>query len=103
MTKATPAGRTLTEDPTAVPGGNPSDPESGPVSRPAAWTEKPRARERLGVFLFIYLTAGDEPQLSTSYVVVMDPATTKTYVRELRRFGGNAADCAPHAAMTSGR
>ena len=39
----------------------------------------------------IYFTAEDEPQLSTSYVVVMDPATTKTYVRELERFGGKAA------------
>jgi len=39
----------------------------------------------------IYFTAEDEPQLSTSYVVVMDPATSKTYVRELERFGGKAA------------
>jgi len=45
----------------------------------------------LGAAAAIYFTADDEPQLSTSYVVVMDPATTKTYVRELRRFGGNAA------------
>jgi hypothetical protein len=39
----------------------------------------------------IYFTAEDEPQLSTSYVIVMDPATTKTYVRDLERFGGKAA------------
>lgn len=45
----------------------------------------------LGAAAAIYFTAEDEPQLSTSYVVVIDPATTKTYVRELRRFGGNAA------------
>ena len=45
----------------------------------------------LGAAAAIYFTAAEEPQLSTSYVVVMDPATSKTYVRELRRFGGNAA------------
>lgn len=45
----------------------------------------------LGVGAAIYFTAEDEPELSTSYVVVMDPATTKTYVRELERFGGKAA------------
>ena len=39
----------------------------------------------------IYFTAEEEQQLSTSYVVVIDPATTKTYVRELERFGGKAA------------
>src|SRR3954468_20327990 len=39
----------------------------------------------------IYFPAEDEPQLSTSYVVVMDPAMTKTYVRELERFGGKPA------------
>ena len=45
----------------------------------------------LTVAAAIYLTAEDEPELSTSYVVVIDPATTKTYVRELERFGGKAA------------
>lgn len=39
----------------------------------------------------IYFTAEEEPQLSSSYVIVMDPATTKTYVRDLERFGGKAA------------
>ena len=39
----------------------------------------------------IYFTAEDEAQLSTSYVIVMEPGTTKTYVRELERFGGKAA------------
>ena len=39
----------------------------------------------------IYFTAEDEQQLSTSYVVVIDPALTKTYVRDLERFGGKAA------------
>ena len=39
----------------------------------------------------IYLTADEAPELSTSYVVVIDPSVTKTYVRELRRFGGQAA------------
>jgi hypothetical protein len=39
----------------------------------------------------IYFTAEAEPQLSTSYVVVIDPATSKTYVRQLERFGGKAA------------
>ena len=39
----------------------------------------------------IYFTAEDEPQLSSSYVIVMDPAMTKTYVRDLERFGGKAA------------
>jgi len=39
----------------------------------------------------IYFSADDEPDLSTSYVVVIDPTATKTYVRELRRFGGQAA------------
>ncbi len=45
----------------------------------------------LGVAAAIYFTAEDEPELSTSYVVVMDPATTKAYVRELERFGGKAS------------
>jgi hypothetical protein len=45
----------------------------------------------LGLGAAIYFTAEEEPDLSTSYVVVMDPATTKTYVRELERFGGKAA------------
>ena len=39
----------------------------------------------------IYFTAEDEPQLSSSYVIVIDPAMTKTYVRDLERFGGKAA------------
>ena len=39
----------------------------------------------------IYFTAEDEPQLTSSYVIVMDPAMTKTYVRDLERFGGKAA------------
>ena len=39
----------------------------------------------------IYFTAEDEPQLSSSYVIVLDPAMTKTYVRDLERFGGKAA------------
>src|SRR5438094_1099480 len=116
MTKATPAGRTLT-DPPAVPGGNPKYRESGQVSRPAACTTNAPGREPAGRFLFgadlnrtrlfvaaaivliagllsaaaIYFSADDEPDLSTSYVVVIDPTATKTYVRELRRFGGQAA------------
>ena len=45
----------------------------------------------LAIGAAIYFTAEEEPELSTSYVVVMDPATTKTYVRELERFGGKAA------------
>ena len=45
----------------------------------------------LGIGAAIYFTAEEEPDLSTSYVVVLDPATTKTYVRELERFGGKAA------------
>ena len=39
----------------------------------------------------IYLTAEDEPPTPSSYVVVIDPSLTKTYVRELQRFGGKAA------------
>jgi len=39
----------------------------------------------------IYFTAEDEPQQSSSYVIVIDPAMTKTYVRDLERFGGKAA------------
>ena len=39
----------------------------------------------------IYFSADEEVELSTSYVVVIDPTVTKTYVRELRRFGGQAA------------
>ena len=39
----------------------------------------------------IYFSADEEVELSTSYVVVIDPTATKTYVRELRRFGGQAA------------
>ncbi len=76
-------------------------------------TKEPRARKRLGAFSFysapmrliaglvlivglaaaaaIYLTAEEEQELSTSYVIVVDPATTKTYMRELERFGGKAA------------
>jgi hypothetical protein len=45
----------------------------------------------LGSAAAIYFTAEEEPALSTSYVVVIDPTVTKTYVRELRRFGGQAA------------
>jgi hypothetical protein len=39
----------------------------------------------------IYFSADEDAALSTSYVVVIDPSVTKTYVRELRRFGGQAA------------
>jgi hypothetical protein len=45
---------------------------------------------------FIYLTADDQPQ-SASYVIVgdtayaVDPTLSKTYVRDLQRFGGKAA------------
>src|SRR6267143_2463830 len=50
MTKATPAGRTLT-DPPAVPGGNPEYRESGQyLGQAACSNKKPRARERLGAF-----------------------------------------------------
>ncbi len=45
----------------------------------------------LAIGAAIYFTAEDEPELSTSYVIVIDPATTKSYVRELERFGGKAA------------
>jgi hypothetical protein len=44
----------------------------------------------------IYVVAEDEPE-STSYVIVgdsayaVDPTRTKTYVRQLERFGGKAA------------
>ncbi len=44
----------------------------------------------------IYVVAEDE-QTSTSYVIVggvaypVDPSTSKTYVRELQRFGGKAS------------
>jgi hypothetical protein len=39
----------------------------------------------------IYFTAEEEPQLTSSYVITIDPALTKTYVRDLERFGGKAA------------
>ena len=39
----------------------------------------------------IYFTAEEEPELSSSYVIVIDPAMTKTYTRDLERFGGKAA------------
>jgi len=39
----------------------------------------------------IYFSAEEEQPLSTSYVVTIDPALTKTYVRDLQRFGGKAA------------
>jgi len=45
----------------------------------------------LGAAAGIYFTAEDEQELSTSYVVVIDPTMTKTYVDELQRFGGKAA------------
>lgn len=45
----------------------------------------------LAIAATIYVTAEEEPELSTSYVIVMDPAMTKTYVRDLQRFGGKAA------------
>src|SRR5438552_3459389 len=110
MTKATPAGRTLT-DPPAVPGGNPKHWESGQVSRPAACSKSPERASVSGLFFYsppvrkrlllaavvvlliglgaaagIYFTAEDEQDLSTSYVVVIDPTMTKTYVHELQRF-----------------
>ena len=112
MTKVRPAGRTLT-DPPPFCGGNPKHPESGHVSRPAAWTERPRSARAFRGFSFyspalrliaatvlviglavaaaIYFTAEEEPQLSSSYVIVIDPALTKTYTRDLERFGGKAA------------
>src|SRR3954464_6158729 len=116
MTKATLAGRTLTEDLPAVSGGNPNDPESGRMlagcldpRTPSAqasrgfsfWSPPMRNRFHLAAVVVlliglgaagaIYFNAEEEPQLSTSYVVVMDPATTKTYVREPDCFGGKAA------------
>ena len=45
----------------------------------------------LAVAAAIYFTAEEEPQLSSSYVIVIDPALTKAYVRDLERFGGKAA------------
>ena len=124
MTKATPAGRTLT-DPPAVPGGNPEHRESGQYLGQAACSNKkaPSARAPRGFFfaeiplsqrsrllitaalvlavgvvagVSIYLAAEDEPE-STSYVIVgdaaypVDPTRSKTYVRQLERFGGKAA------------
>ena len=50
----------------------------------------------LGVAALVYFTADDTAPGST-YIVVdgqayaVDPATSKTYVRELRRFGGQSA------------
>lgn len=39
----------------------------------------------------IYFTAEEEAPLTSSYVITIDPALTKTYVRDLERFGGKAA------------
>ena len=39
----------------------------------------------------IYFTAEDEAPLTSSYVITIDPALTKAYVRDLERFGGKAA------------
>ena len=83
MTKAIPAGRTLTEDPPAsCPGGNPKQPK-GP-----AWylgrlpgTKSPERASVSGLFFLLeHLVRRRD-----------GPATTKTYVRELERFGGEAA------------
>ena len=115
MTKATPAGRTLA-DPPAVPGGNPKHRESGQYPGRLPAVKSPERTSVSGLFFYsppmhkrlllaaalvllvglgaaagIYFTAEDEQDLSTSYVVVIDPTMTKTYVRELQRFGGKAA------------
>ena len=39
----------------------------------------------------IYFIAEEEAPLTSSYVITIDPALTKTYVRDLERFGGKAA------------
>ena len=39
----------------------------------------------------IYFTAEEEAPATSSYVITMDPALTKAYVRDLERFGGKAA------------
>ena len=39
----------------------------------------------------IYFLAEEEAPLTSSYVITIDPALTKTYVRDLERFGGKAA------------
>ena len=39
----------------------------------------------------IYFTSEEEAPPTSSYVVTIDPALTKTYVRDLERFGGKAA------------
>ena len=39
----------------------------------------------------IYFTAEEEAPLTSSYVITLDPALTKAYVRDLERFGGKAA------------
>lgn len=39
----------------------------------------------------IYFSAEEEAPLTSSYVITIDPALTKTYVRDLERFGGKAA------------
>ena len=51
----------------------------------------------LGSAALIYLTAEDAPESAVRYGVIngvaypVSPATSRTYVRELRRFGGKAA------------
>lgn len=96
--------------------GNPSNPESGHASiGRLPGTRSPERASVSGLSLYsgamrrpltliaiavlffgflaaaaIYITAEDEPEPSTSYVVVIDPTMTKTYVRELERFGGKA-------------
>ena len=51
----------------------------------------------LGAAVLIYFSVDDAPAAGMSYIVVdgvahpVDPALSKTYVRDLQRFGGKAA------------
>ena len=45
----------------------------------------------LAIAAAIYFTAEEDAPITSSYVVTIDPALTKTYVRDLERFGGKAA------------
>src|SRR5207248_9163453 len=70
MTKALPAGRTLTEDPPAVPGGNPNDGSPATYLGRLPGPKKPRAT--LGAFSFGNRKSGSEPYFSSQSLQIFD-------------------------------
>jgi len=45
----------------------------------------------LSAGLAFYVTAEDEPEATAASALLLSPGTSKTYVRDLQRFGGKSA------------